>query len=330
MKLIFLKATPAQFVMEDAHVRFQLYIAAHKKRNEAVTLKIMDGFPTKSLYGKYWNLSNQHEVSGTSTSIGDAAVECLEEGNPQLKAQLTLYYGALWDQKSLSQAASKLKVPDTPARDIQTVCPRDAPRRGKGGSMQNRIKLIHSLAHIESTAIDLSWDIVARFAFDKCLPREFIDDWVEVACDEARHYLMWQTRLEEMDSFYGALPCHSGLWDTAFETRTCPLERLGIEHMLLEGRGLDVAQGTHAKFLQAGDSTSAGLLEAIYCEEVSHVAKGVKWFEWIHSRNDPNMLVDPVDTFHDIVERKFRGKLKGPFNYEARSRASMRKEYFEY
>ena len=34
-------------------------------------------------------------------------------------------------------------------------------------------------------AIDLSWDLIARFA-DYDLPREFFDDWVKVAEDEAR------------------------------------------------------------------------------------------------------------------------------------------------
>jgi uncharacterized ferritin-like protein (DUF455 family) len=34
-------------------------------------------------------------------------------------------------------------------------------------------------------AVDLSWDLIARFA-DYNLPKEFFDDWVKVAEDEAR------------------------------------------------------------------------------------------------------------------------------------------------
>jgi len=50
---------------------------------------------------------------------------------------------------------------------------------------------LHSLANIEQWAIDLSWDIISRFAniefSDKTrLPKEFIDDFVKVACDEAK------------------------------------------------------------------------------------------------------------------------------------------------
>ena len=36
-------------------------------------------------------------------------------------------------------------------------------RQGKGGSPESRVAILHSLAHIESWAIDLSWDIIARF-----------------------------------------------------------------------------------------------------------------------------------------------------------------------
>jgi uncharacterized ferritin-like protein (DUF455 family) len=47
------------------------------------------------------------------------------------------------------------------------------------------------LANIEQWAIDLSWDIVSRFSHiefpDKTtLPKEFFDDFIKVACDEAK------------------------------------------------------------------------------------------------------------------------------------------------
>ena len=55
----------------------------------------------------------------------------------------------------------------------------------------SRVALLHSLANIEQWAIDLSWDIISRFAAtefnDKSkLPKEFFDDFIKVACDEAK------------------------------------------------------------------------------------------------------------------------------------------------
>ena len=48
------------------------------------------------------------------------------------------------------------------------------------------------MANIEQWAIDLSWDIIARFSTatpegtDEALPRGFYDDFVRVACEEAK------------------------------------------------------------------------------------------------------------------------------------------------
>lgn len=50
---------------------------------------------------------------------------------------------------------------------------------------------MHSLANIEQWAIDLSWDVIARFSTFRLstgepLPRQFFDDFVKVAGDEAK------------------------------------------------------------------------------------------------------------------------------------------------
>ena len=56
-------------------------------------------------------------------------------------------------------------------------------KRGKGGSLASRQALLHSLTHIENWAVDLSWDVVARFGgqAEYELPGEFYDDFVTVA-----------------------------------------------------------------------------------------------------------------------------------------------------
>lgn len=47
---------------------------------------------------------------------------------------------------------------------------------------EHRSCLCHSLVHIESWAIDLAWDVIARFGSDASynMPREFFDDFVRV------------------------------------------------------------------------------------------------------------------------------------------------------
>lgn len=66
--------------------------------------------------------------------------------------------------------------------------PWDVPKLGRGGTPASRIAMLHSLVHIEGSAVDLAWDVIARFGPGNGLPRAFWDDFVAVAQDEARHF----------------------------------------------------------------------------------------------------------------------------------------------
>lgn len=68
------------------------------------------------------------------------------------------------------------------------------------------------------------------------MPREFFDDFIKVACDEAKHFDLLEVRLKELNSFFGALPVHNGLWESATVTKENFLSRLAIVHMVHEAR----------------------------------------------------------------------------------------------
>ena len=144
-------------------------------------------------------------------------------------------------------------------------------KRGKGGTEKSRIALLHSLANIEQWAIDLAWDIIARGprlfanllhtepggdAERESLPVQYFADFVKVALDEAKHFTLLQRRLLELGSYFGALPVHHGLWQSALETSEDLLARLSIIHLVHEARGLDVNPVTIKKFENAGDLRS--------------------------------------------------------------------------
>ena len=87
--------------------------------------------------------------------------------------------------------------------------PKEMPKRRAFGSPGGRVALLHALAHIELNAIDLGWDILAQFSGER-LPREFFDDWVGVASEEAVHFDMLARRLADFGARYGDLPAHDG------------------------------------------------------------------------------------------------------------------------
>ncbi len=201
--------------------------------------------------------------------------------------------------------------------------PNRMPKRGKGGSERARIAMIHALAHIEFVAIDLAFDLVARFGAD--YPPDFASDWLKVGADEAMHFALLDRRLRQLGSVYGALPAHDGLWEAAIETAHDPAARLAVVPMVLEARALDITPQTIARFESYDDAATAKTLKRIMADEVSHVRFGTKWFLWTMNRSGSN----PRETYQILVRRHFRGQLKAPFNDSARSQAGLTRDFYE-
>ncbi|CAL4922784.1 unnamed protein product [Urochloa decumbens] len=230
-------------------------------------------------------------------TLVDWALQILSTADPDEKARLGDLAASLWLRGEIPLPYDPSRPapppPDRPARSagVRLLPPSRMPKLGKGGSAQSRVAMLHSLAHTESWAVDLSWDIVARFGAPMRMPREFFDDFARVAQDEGRHYAVLSARLRELGSHYGALPAHDGLWDSATRTAHCLLARLAVEHCVHEARGLDVLPTTISRFRAGGDEQTAKLLEdIIYPEEVTHCAAGVRWFRYLclrSCRDDP-------------------------------------------
>ncbi len=260
-------------------------------------------------------------------TLGEAACRVLLTPDPGEKAALSREMAARWRAGELGEDCLAMP-PDRPARPATPALlpPAEMPRR-RGGALRNRIALLHAVAHIEFNAIDLAWDMVARFAsFDgETMPRAFLDDWVGVADDEARHFSMIRERLLALGADYGDLPAHDGLWQAAEATRHDALARLAVVPMVLEARGLDVTPAMIERLQGMGDEQSAAALKVIYADEISHVAAGERWFRYLCRRRDKDVQTH----FHALVRENFAGLLKPPFNHDARLAAGMQTGLYE-
>ncbi|MCK0167071.1 ferritin-like domain-containing protein [Jannaschia sp. S6380] len=255
------------------------------------------------------------------------AVEVLTTPDPRAKAALSRRHAAAWRAARAGGApipVGAVSPPPRPSRPDapELLPPRDVPRR-KPGTVAGRIALLHAVAHIELNAVDLHWDIIARFAHVR-LPPGFHDDWTQAADDEAKHFGLMADCLEAAGSHYGALPAHAGMWRAAEETEGDLMARLAVVPMVLEARGLDVTPGMIDVFRRAGEDGAVSALETIYAEEVAHVAYGSKWFHFLCGRHDH----DPKDMFHDLVRRYFHGPLRPPFNEEKRADAGLPPDFY--
>jgi uncharacterized ferritin-like protein (DUF455 family) len=260
-------------------------------------------------------------------TLAGMAVEVLTTADGRAKTALSRAHAARWFAARAAGAAIPLGravPPDRPSRPEAPVLlsPRDVPRR-RPGSPEGRIALLHAVAHIELNAVDLHWDIIARFAHVP-MPPGFCDDWVKAADEESKHFNLVCDCLERMGSFYGALPAHAGMWRAAEDTAGDLMARLAVVPMVLEARGLDVTPGMIEVFRRADDTGAVAALETIYGEEVHHVAYGSKWFHFLCGRAD----VDPKEAFHALVRTHFHSTLKPPFNEEKRAEAGLPPDFY--
>ncbi len=260
-------------------------------------------------------------------TLAGCAVAVLTTADGRAKTALSHRCAEAWF--ALRKAGTPMPVgtaapPDFPARPArpELLEPRDMPRR-RPGTAAGRIALLHAVAHIELNAVDLHWDIIARFTETR-MPPGFYDDWVKAAAEESKHFNLVCDVLESLGSQYGALPAHAFMWRAAQDTSADFLGRLAVVPMVLEARGLDVTPGMIAIFRKAGVQNAVTALETIYAEEVGHVAYGSKWFHFLCGRRD----IDPKDAFHDLVRRYFHGALKPPFNEEKRAEAGIPPDFY--
>ncbi|MEO1548815.1 MAG: ferritin-like domain-containing protein [Pseudomonadota bacterium] len=261
------------------------------------------------------------------TSLRAGAVQVLSTADALEKTTLSRALAAWWQAARDAGEAPPLGTalpPLTPARpaDPPLLDPRDVPRR-RPGTPEGRAAILHAIAHIELNAVDLHWDMVARFSQIE-MPMGFYDDWVRAADEESKHFQLLSARLHAQGSHYGAMPAHAGMWRAAQDTVDDVEGRLAVVPMVLEARGLDVTPGMITLFQAAKDSETVEALEVIYREEVTHVAYGSKWFHFLCGRHNH----DPKERFHALVARYFHGPLKPPFNEEKRAEAGLPPDFY--
>lgn len=259
--------------------------------------------------------------------LAACAVDVLTTADPLEKTARSRQHAQAWFASRASGSpmpigqASPPRQPARPQRP-ELLAPAQVPRRN-AGTLQGRMALLHAVAHIELNAVDLHWDIIARFT-QTVMPPGFYDDWVQAADDESRHFRLMGDCLAVHDSFYGALPAHAGMWQAAETTADDLMGRLAVVPMVLEARGLDVTPGMIALFRKAQHDDAVAALETIYAEEVAHVAYGAKWFHFLCGRH----ALDPKEAFHALVRQYFRGGLKPPFNEAKRAEAGIPPDFY--
>lgn len=215
----------------------------------------------------------------------------------------------------------EIKSPPMP-QGLNLVAPARLKKRGLH-SPQARAAMVHAIAHIEYNAINLALDAVYRF---RHLPCSYYQDWLNIACEEAKHFeLVWQY-LQKLGYDYRDFPAHTGLWDMASRTSHDPLLRMALVPRVLEARGLDATPAILERFRQAGDKEFVAILEIIQAEEVGHVASGSWWFNYLCEQRG----MSPQHSFEKIFREHTQSRVKLPLARDARLEAGFTEAELDY
>eukprot|EP01084_Bolivina_argentea_P120409 213421_1 len=305
-------------------------------------------------------------------SIFEYGILVLNTCNSDLKSLLTLEAKQLYDNGKIPMGdPSKVDLPpDTPSRplNVTTLPPSQMPKRGKAGTLKNRIALIHAFCHIESYAIDLSWDIMLRY----CPSEKYrsitmktskkIDQLIE--CFKTNNFDIFDINLNKQQNeinhtlilpneFYedwlriaAEEALHYNLWAKR-------LKELGSFYGALPGHNglwmsaintnkciLDRLTIVHMVLEGRGlDVTPFSMekLKKVKDEKSLQLLKIIYKDEITHVKSGLRWfkyvcnqlnIENMIHKFHAIVRNKFDGNLKPPFNDKAREEAGFTKEWY--
>ena len=203
---------------------------------------------------------------------------------------------------------------------LKIIKPTQLPPIKNFKSIEGKKYLVHTILHIEYSAIDLALDAALRF---KDMPKKYYEDWLEVADDEIRHFLMLEELLTELEGVYGDFPVHKNLFE-AMEQTPDFLRRMAAVPRYLEANGLDQNPKIMEKLNSNRDEFNDKFLKALKIileEEVDHVKKGDFWFKYECDR----LNLEPESTYLEIIEEVFPGSTtrKMDLNFTARKEAGF-------
>jgi len=184
--------------------------------------------------------------------------------------------------------------------------------------------MLHFLANHELLAAELMALVLLKFPD---APKEYRAGVYEAMREEQMHTRMYVRRMRECGIEFGELPVNDYFWRIIAPMET-PMDFVTRLNLTFEQANLDFSKHYAALFRQAGDNSTAAVLEKIYQDEIGHVGHGVKWFrhwkerggsDWEAYRKSLSFPLSPA-----------RAKGLAPFNAEGRRLAGIDEDFIRH
>jgi uncharacterized ferritin-like protein (DUF455 family) len=261
--------------------------------------------------------------SNSMLELREAALAILANADARSKAgQLQDLFMAYQSHQITLDVSQKinhqgLSLPGRPLRP-ELVPPKLVPKR-RMDTLEGRAGLLHALAHIEFNAMNLALDAIWRFPE---MPKEYYEDWLKVAKEEAYHFSLINEHLQSLGFTYGDFTAHNSLWEMVERTTDSVMARMALVPRTMEARGLDAVPMIRDRFIQIKETRAIEILDIILNDEIGHVLIGNRWFNFLCSQQQ----ISPISAYRELAAKYRAPVLKGPFNIEARKRAGFTTE----
>jgi uncharacterized ferritin-like protein (DUF455 family) len=255
--------------------------------------------------------------------LREASLAILASADAQSKVKQLLSLFNEYQNQAITLDVSRridskdLNLPGRPLKP-ELVLPKLVPKR-RMDTPEGRAGLLHSLAHIEFNAMNLALDAIWRFPG---MPKEYYEDWLKVAKEEAYHFSLVNEHLHTLGFSYGDFPAHNSLWEMVERTTDSVIARMALVPRTMEARGLDAVPAIRDRFKQIKEARAVEILEIILNDEIGHVLIGNRWFNFLCAKDN----FSPITAYRELAAKYRAPVLKGPFNMVARQQAGFTAE----
>ncbi len=188
---------------------------------------------------------------------------------------------------------------EDPARENCFTCADTAADMQQWPDMSDisRRERLHRHMNNECGALEIAAQCIADFPD---APWELRMSLANQAADEARHAAMLLRRVKELGGHKGEFPVNNLEWGLSLMLDNLP-GRLAVQNRTFEAGLIDLLGSLRNVWREAGDETTAELLDGILADEIVHVRFGNRWIKRM-TEKDPTVLLKVANSIRVLGE----------------------------
>lgn len=159
------------------------------------------------------------------------------------------------------------------------------PKKGSLHLPEKRAISLHFFANHELLAIEMMAAALLIFPHKTKEDLALKQDLLSTIIDEQKHFSLYEKRMNELGLEFGDLPLSDFFWRYMDQIKT-PEQFYCVVALTFEAANLDFAKYYKQVFADVDDITTAKIMNIVYIDEISHVARGQRWLNKKDSNSD--------------------------------------------